>query len=59
MLAEVDIPGRGRGLIAARDIRAGETVLVDNPILVYVTEEAKRLVCANCLRILSNDGGTC
>eukprot|EP00976_Prorocentrum_cordatum_P047760 964616-Prorocentrum_minimum.AAC.3 len=51
---EVDIPGKGRGLVAARDIRAGETVLVENPVLVYVVDEAKRLICANCLRVLPN-----
>eukprot|EP00240_Pyramimonas_obovata_P005783 CAMPEP_0118929162 /NCGR_PEP_ID=MMETSP1169-20130426/6239_1 /TAXON_ID=36882 /ORGANISM="Pyramimonas obovata, Strain CCMP722" /LENGTH=324 /DNA_ID=CAMNT_0006871297 /DNA_START=112 /DNA_END=1083 /DNA_ORIENTATION=- len=57
MLTEVDIPGKGRGLVAARDIRAGETILVESPILAYVVDETKRLICANCLRVLPNDGG--
>mmetsp|Transcript_2950 Transcript_2950/g.8310 ORF Transcript_2950/g.8310 Transcript_2950/m.8310 type:complete len:377 (+) Transcript_2950:228-1358(+) len=49
------VPGRGRGLFAARDIAAGETVLAERPLLLVVSPEYRDLVCTQCLRGL---GGT-
>ncbi|KAK3255936.1 hypothetical protein CYMTET_34907 [Cymbomonas tetramitiformis] len=51
----VEIPGRGRALVAARDIRPGETILNEPPTLIYVTDDSKGSVCAQCLRVLSGD----
>jgi hypothetical protein len=47
------IPGRGRGLITARDVRAGENVLAEEPLLLTVSQEFKDQACANCLCWLS------
>ena len=42
-------PGRGLGVVAARDIRCGEQLLVDAPLLlVPLTPDA--LLCGACLR---------
>ena len=50
-LRVVEVPGRGLGTVAARDLRAGEVVLVEPPLLVYspqVTDE----FCSYCLKVL-------
>ena len=52
-VTEVEIPGRGIGLVAARDIQAGETVLVDEPLLLFVQPAFAAQACAQCLRMLS------
>ena len=52
-VAEVELPGRGRGLVAARDIRAGETVLSEDPLLLFVQPAFADSVCAQCLRMLA------
>lgn len=49
-----DVEGRGRGLLAVRDIRAGETVLTALPIFI-VCHHAERY-CSTCLRELSLPG---
>lgn len=46
------LPGRGKGLVAARDLQPGEEVLVDAPLLLTPAPEARTAVCATCLRIL-------
>ena len=51
-VTEVEIPGRGIGLVAARDIQAGETVLVDEPLLLVVHTAFAAHACAQCLRML-------
>ena len=48
------VPTRGRGFIAQRDITAGETVLIDWPI-VLVSSNSEQY-CYNCLRDLSIPG---
>ena len=52
------MPGRGIGLFAARDIAAGETVLSEQPLIVYAHEEATSSVCAFCLRLLDQGAHT-
>ena len=49
-----DVEGRGKGLVALRDIRAGETVLTALPIFI-VCNHAEQY-CCNCLRDLSLSG---
>lgn len=41
---------RGRHVVANRDIKAGEMVLVEMPTLVVVRDEFKSSFCSNCLR---------
>ncbi len=48
-VAQRQIPGRGVGLVAARDIDAGETVVAEHALLVGVSEEFRRVCCASCL----------
>jgi len=33
-----DVPGRGKGMVANRDIRAGEVILRENPVIINLTE---------------------
>ena len=47
---ETRIPGRGVGLVAARDIAAGESVVVERAVLTGVSEEFRASCCACCLR---------
>ncbi len=47
------LPGRGRGLVAARTIKAGETIIAEEPLLLTVAQEAKDTACAHCLRLLT------
>ena len=44
------VPGKGRALIASRDIKAGESTLEDFPCLTAVDFEAQHTTCAACLR---------
>ena len=48
-VAQREILGRGVGLVAARDIDAGETVVAEHALLVGVSEEFRRVCCASCL----------
>lgn len=48
-VAQREIPGRGVGLVAARDIDAGETIVAEHALLVGVSEEFRRVCCASCL----------
>jgi len=43
--------GRGRCLVAARDIGAGETVLSERPAVLFLQPEFAESVCACCLRV--------
>jgi|AntAceMinimDraft_1070359.scaffolds.fasta_scaffold49700_1 hypothetical protein len=47
---ETLLPGRGVGLVAARDIAAGECVVVEAAVLTGVSEEFRGSCCACCLR---------
>lgn len=46
------IRGKGRGAVATRDVKAGECVLVEEPIARTVHHHAKERCCAGCLRTL-------
>jgi SET and MYND domain-containing protein len=50
------LPGKGRALVAARDIAAGETVLVDMPVLLAPAADALASACAACVRRLPPTG---
>jgi hypothetical protein len=43
------LPGRGRGLITVRQVEAGEVIIVEEPLLLTVSQEAKDNACAHCL----------
>ncbi|CAO2189353.1 unnamed protein product [Urochloa humidicola] len=52
-LRVADLPGRGRGLVAARNVREGEVLLSEPPILLYPSTLASlRSYCAACFRSL-------
>lgn len=53
---EKPIPGRGLGLVATRDIAAGEAVLTDYPLVLYPQFSLRYEVCLHCLRRLPSDG---
>lgn len=48
------IEGRGRGMVAARDLHGGEVLLRESPLLVYQEAEAaeNKTFCAHCMRVL-------
>ena len=45
------VPARGTGCIAQRDVKAGETVLIDWPTILVCSSSEQ--YCYNCLRDLS------
>jgi hypothetical protein len=49
------IPGRGLGLKAAADVKAGATILSDLPIILV--SEGSSEFCSACLRTLPAEGG--
>ena len=49
------LPGRGRALIAARDFRAGETILAERPLVAVPMPGSKSLACARCLAFLGSE----
>jgi len=40
--------GPGRGLFLTEDVKGGDTILVDDPVLIYPDEGNKRVTCASC-----------
>ncbi|CAM8942558.1 unnamed protein product [Rhodiola kirilowii] len=53
------IEGKGRALVSARSLRAGEIVLKESPILIYsalpfVPGKYRASYCYNCFRIIAN-----
>lgn len=46
-------PHRGRGLWTTRLVRAGETLLSEEPLLLLVAQERSQDTCSNCLRIVN------
>ena len=58
MIAVQQFEGRGRGLIAAVPISAGEAVLEDSPCLLWISRSGSRTSCASCLRSLAGMVGT-
>ncbi|XP_062110808.1 histone-lysine N-methyltransferase ASHR2 [Humulus lupulus] len=57
-LRAVEIPGRGRALVASQPLRGGQIVLKDSPILVYsalpliLASPSSSSYCAHCFRTL-------
>lgn len=51
---ETVLPGRGVGLVAARDIAAGESVVVESALLAGVSESFRQSCCACCLQHASD-----
>jgi hypothetical protein len=56
MLIVQEIAGKGRGLVATRDIAAGEVVLSERPLMMYPHCDALGSVCSHCLRSLHLPG---
>uniref|UniRef100_A0A0E0LSB0 SET domain-containing protein n=1 Tax=Oryza punctata TaxID=4537 RepID=A0A0E0LSB0_ORYPU len=53
-LRAADLPGRGSGLLAARNIREGEVILTEQPLLLYPASLASLpSFCSACFRSLS------
>lgn len=48
----VELPGRGVGLVAVRDIAPGEVVIQEEPLILYPNELLRQSVCGCCLRML-------
>jgi hypothetical protein len=48
--------GEGNGLLTVRDIREGEAVVSEGPLLLTVASEALLEVCSYCLRRLPCKG---
>uniref|UniRef100_A0A0A9F117 SET domain-containing protein n=1 Tax=Arundo donax TaxID=35708 RepID=A0A0A9F117_ARUDO len=52
-LLVADLPGRGRGLVSARNVREGEVLLSESPILLYpATLASLPSYCSACFRSL-------
>jgi SET and MYND domain-containing protein len=49
-IALADIPGRGKGVVATREIRPGECVLEERATMTGVSESHRATTCAGCLR---------
>ena len=59
MMLEVrNVPGRGRGLFTTRLVKAGEDLVVESPLLLTVSQDARETACAHCLKQLSPVAGT-
>lgn len=50
----IELPGRGIGLVAARDIAPGELIISEEPLILYPNELLRTSVCGCCLRMLSS-----
>ena len=59
MVTVREFEGRGRGLVAAVPIQAGDVVLEDSPCLLWINRSAAQTSCAACLRSLTGAAGTC
>ncbi|GAB4815909.1 hypothetical protein N2152v2_002955 [Parachlorella kessleri] len=55
-LGVVELPDRGRGLVAQTAIESGEVVLQELPLMLYPQESWRRSVCSFCLRSLALAG---
>jgi len=49
--------GPGRGLFLTEAVKGGDTILVDDPVMIYVDEGKKRNTCANCFRMKAGNKG--
>lgn len=52
----MELPGRGMGLVAVRDIAPGEIVMQEEPLILYPNELNLSTVCGSCLRMLEGTG---
>lgn len=51
-----EVPGKGRGAVAARPIRGGETVLSEQPLLMWPQHSTAAAFCSHCLRAFNSLG---
>lgn len=51
-----DVPGKGRGAFAARQISGGETVLSEQPLLLWPQHSTAAAFCSHCLRAFNSLG---
>jgi len=56
MLEVREVPGKGRGVFAARPIRGGEVVLHELPLLLYPQQSTAAAFCSHCLRAFNSLG---
>ncbi|PRW33731.1 Histone-lysine N-methyltransferase ASHR2 [Chlorella sorokiniana] len=49
-----DVPGKGRGAVAAHPIRGGETVLAEQPLLLWPQHSTAAAFCSHCLRAFNS-----
>ncbi|CAG9461212.1 unnamed protein product [Pedinophyceae sp. YPF-701] len=54
-----DLPGKGRGLVAARPLHAGEVIVAEEPALTVVCEAYKEVCCCSCLRQCTEGQSVC
>lgn len=50
------MPGKGRGVFAARLIKGGEVVLREQPTLLYPQQSTAAAFCSYCLRAFNSLG---
>jgi hypothetical protein len=53
---EVRTTDMGKGLFLTRDVAAGQVLLKEPPLLLYVAEESRTNVCAWCFRMTGASG---
>ena len=58
MIARETKDGKGIGIFSCKEIRAGETILCEAPILVYPQASLATKVCSYCLKDLHDVKGT-
>lgn len=56
MYCILNLSGKGRALVARKDIKAGELVLEEEPAFLIVDEDYLGSVCALCLKKIANSG---
>ena len=47
-------PGRGRCVIAQRDIAAGELIMIEEPYAMAISKEYQEVACAYCCKLCVN-----
>nr|XP_043607212.1 histone-lysine N-methyltransferase ASHR2 [Erigeron canadensis] len=58
-ISMIEIPGRGRSMVALRPLKAGEVILKDSPIILYSAlpfhpTNPQNIYCSNCFIKISN-----
>lgn len=54
-----EVPGKGRGVFAARLIKSGEVVLAEQPLLLFPQHSTAAAFCSHCLRAFNSLGERC